>query len=95
MGAAIATIAKLVTGVASAVTAVKTVTAKEPEPVPITPVPTITEGKKPITKAPEVAEAKAREAEIKRRRQRTKTLLTGPRGVLAEAPVARKTLLGE
>lgn len=98
MGAAIAAVAKIVTAVGTAVTAVKAVTAKEPEPVAVTPTPTIEavkEEKKPITEAPEVAKDIAKEAEKKRRRQRTRTLLTGPRGVLTEAPVARKTLLGE
>ncbi len=93
--AAITPILKVATGVATAVTAVKGITEKGPEAPTVTPTPTITEEKKPITEAPEVAKDIAKEAEKKRRRARTKTLLTGPRGVLTEAPVARKTLLGE
>lgn len=93
MGAAVVTaIGTLLGGTAAVIGAVK---GQDVPEVVAPPTPTITEKKKPITEAPEVAKDIAKEAEKKRRKARTKTLLTGPRGVLTEAPVARKTLLGE
>lgn len=98
MGAAVITaVGALLGGTAAVIGAVK---GQDVPDVVAPPAPTIEpvkpgEEKKPITEAPEVAKDLAKEAEKKRRRARTKTLLTGPRGVLTEAPVARKTLLGE
>lgn len=44
---------------------------------------------------PKVEAETPEEIAKRRKRQRTKTRLTGPRGLLTEAPVAQKTLLGE
>ena len=67
--AAVKPIVGLISGVATAATAVKTFTEKAPEVPAVTPapVPTITEEKKPITEAPEVATQIAKEEEKKRR----------------------------
>ena len=49
----------------------------------------------PTMPDPGAAEAKARQDEMRRRRMRTKTLLTSPQGAMGEAQVGKKTLLGE
>lgn len=105
MGAAIVAAAPVITAIGSLL--IGGAAAKQafdpdvPAPAPVAPqaekvepIP-IPEIKKKIEAAPEEAKEKARKSEIERRKRRIKTRLTGPRGVLTEAPVVRKTLLGE
>ena len=50
----------------------------------------------PTVSDPEVEEAKRKERLLQRQRKgRAATILTGQQGISGEAPVSRKTLLGE
>lgn len=89
-------IGTLLGGAAAVITAKKTgVVAPAAAATPEAVVAEKREKKAILAEAPGEAERLAKEAEKKRRKARAKTLVTGPRGVLTEAPVTRKTLLGE